>query len=458
LMAGAGVRLVGAVATTASAGLLGLLLDRCAVLRPRAGAIAGAACLFANLLVGRVTFAVGTAVALSSLVAMTSAHKVRWLVLVIGPVVTAAASPLAALFVALAGLAVLLRRPGCRAAVVLSVSGIVALAGSAWIGQEGQMPAPVDRELAGVLVCCIVVLVSASSVVRVGAVLTAGGLVLSLLIDTPVGMNALRLPAVFAAPVLLATSTRRLIVAVPAAALAVALVPPLTADDVSAIGEASNSRSYYVDLLAELDSVPLTGRVEIPPTLQRWEAVYVAASVPLARGWETQLDTGYNPLFFDAAPLDATTYRSWLHDNAVQYVALPDAALAEAGRDEATLIKAGLPYLHRVWTDAHWSLYAVARPTSTVTGAELVVQDATAVTFRAATPGPVTVRVRWSRWLTLTGPAGCLRDDATWTGIDVRQAGTYRLSSAVLPGDHRPLCGASESGGPSKIWPSVHLP
>jgi hypothetical protein len=308
--------------------------------------------------------------------------------------------------------------------------------------QGGQFPAPADRELAGVAVCCIVAVVSAQPAVRVGAVLVAGGLVVSLLVDTQVGMNVLRLPALFAAPVILATSRLRMGALLPTAALVVALVPPLTADDLTAIGEPSNDRSYYTELVDELGALPLSGRVEIPPTLQRWESVYVAASVPLARGWLTPLDAGYNPLFFDDAPLDAATYGAWLRSNAVQYVAVPDAELAEAGRAEVALVDTGLPYLHRLWTGLHWSVYAVARATATVSGGRLVSQDAVAVTFIASEPGPVLVRVRWSRWLTLSGPDGCLRSDGTWTVVDVRRAGRYRLSSAVLTGDGQPICGS----------------
>ena len=40
-------------------------------------------------------------------------------------------------------------------------------------------------------------------------------------------------------------------------------------------------------------------RVEIPFTANHWEARWVAPAVPLARGWERQLDGKRNPLFYD---------------------------------------------------------------------------------------------------------------------------------------------------------------
>jgi hypothetical protein len=299
------------------------------------------------------------------------------------------------------------------------------------------MPNPVDRAIAGVAVCCAVAVVTAYPMVRVGAILTAAGLLSSLLVDTPVGMNALRLPALFAAPIAVATSRLRVRVLAPAVAVIILLVPPLTADDVTAINEPSNDPSYYAELVREIHGLPLSGRLEIPPTLQRWESVYIAEHFPLARGWMTQLDAGYNSLFF-APVVTPSKYRKWLKDNAVQYVAVSDAAPAEAGVAETSLVKEGLPYLHQLWTGAHWTLYRVEHASATVTGAELISQDPASVTFRAAATGDVAVHVRWSRWLTLAGPDGCMRRHGTWTVVEAHQAGIYRLSSALIPGnDHR---------------------
>ena len=51
-------------------------------------------------------------------------------------------------------------------------------------------------------------------------------------------------------------------------------------------------------------------RVEVPMTVNHWEAADLAKVVPLARGWERQLDQKANPIFYDGEPLtavDATT-------------------------------------------------------------------------------------------------------------------------------------------------------
>jgi hypothetical protein len=439
-MAALGVQVVGVVATTTSSGLLGLLMTRCRVLRPRAGAAVGALCLVGNLVVGRLTFAVGLTIALATVLTFTISHRVRWIVLAVGPVLTWAASPLAALFLGLAVTAFVLWRRGGREGVVVIASTTLALGASFVFGQGGYMPAPIVRGLLGLTACVVVALTASHRLVRIGALVAAAGVVLAFTLQSQVGMNAIRLPAMFAAPILVATSRLRARVLVPAVALTVAVVPPLQPDDVTAIGSASNDAAYYTEVVDQLGTLPLSGRVEIPPTLQRWESVYVAETIPLARGWMTQLDAGYDSLFFDD-DLDARSYHRWLRQNAVQYVAVPDAELAEAGEAERGLIATGLPYLRPIWSGQHWTLYGVNNPTSTVTGATLVSQDAVSVAFRADRADDVRVRIRWSRWLILDGPGGCLFRSGNWTGVRITQPGTYTVDSA-LTSDAHVTCGS----------------
>ncbi len=439
LMAVLGVRFVGVAATALSAGLFGLLISRCHVLRARAGAVAGALCLFGNLVVGRLTFAVGVATGLTTLLALTFTHWSRWLLIVFGPIITWGASPLAALFLLLVGAALVIRRPKELSGILLTGAASVSLAASLLVGQRGYMPSPVVSGLAGFAACVVVAMSTQYRLVRIGAVLAACGVLLSMTVHTEVGMNAVRLPALFGAPVLVATSRLRMRRLVPAAAATVLLTPPLMSNDVTAIGNVNNEPSYYAELIAQLDSVPLTGRVEIPPTENRWESVYVAAHFPLARGWMTQLDTGYASLFF-APRLHEAAYRRWLHHNAVQYVALPDAQPAQAGAEETKLIASGLPFLHQLWKGDHWTIYTVAHPTATVTGAKLIAQNAASVRFRATAPTTVLLRVRWAPWLTLNRRGACLQRHGLWTDVVTSQPGTYMVGSAMVPGDRHREC------------------
>ena len=122
---------------------------------------------------------------------------------------------------------------------------------------------------------------------------------------------------------------------------------------------------------------------------------YFAASVPLARGWERQLDTANNPLFYGDEPLTPATYDSWLLDNGVRFVALPDAALDYAGKAEGQLVAAGVPGLTPVWHDAHWRVFSVAGATGIVSGpARPVLIDGGNVKLDMTGPGDALVRVR----------------------------------------------------------------
>jgi hypothetical protein len=302
------------------------------------------------------------------------------------------------------------------------------------------MPAPVARAVLGALACVVLALASGNRLVRVAALLTAAGIVLAFFVPSQVGMNAIRLPALFAAPALVATSGLRPTRLAAAVVAILCAVPPANPADIASIGSPAAERAYYTELLEELDSVPLTGRVEIPPTQQRWESVYVADRFPLARGWMTQLDTRFGGVFFGTDLLHPGSYRRWLRANAVQYVAVPDAALSSAGEAEAELIARGLDYLTPTFRGLHWTVYRVDGATATVSGARLLSQDAVSVSFDAAAAGPVLVRVRWSKWLILSGPDACLRMSGLWTEVVVSAPGRYRLDSDLFPGDAHREC------------------
>lgn len=212
--------------------------------------------------------------------------------------------------------------------------------------------------------------------------------------------------------------------------------PPVVPADLRSIGDPTGDPGYYAPLRAEVERRGLTGRVEVPPTRNYWEAARLG-EVPLARGWLRQADIDRNPLFFTTVPgatgtgvpLTVDSYRAWLDDNAVQYVAVPDAPLSWVGRAEAELVDGGLPYLTEVWSDRHWRLYAVSDPTPLV-GApgEVLHADGASVTFRTASAGTVPIRVRHSRWLTASDGATVAADEG-WTVVTVPRAGTYTLGS-----------------------------
>ncbi|HEY8302987.1 MAG TPA: hypothetical protein VIG42_00215, partial [Solirubrobacteraceae bacterium] len=222
------------------------------------------------------------------------------------------------------------------------------------------------------------------------------------------GGNAARLGPLLAGPLLagvLWEGRRALLLALAPALLYWQLATPIC-DYASIAGDPSVNASYYAPLLTELThlsaglttpgpggarptpgarhagptpgarhagstpgarhagSTPLAGDagrrtiVEVPLTKAHWEAAYLAGhdGVELARGWERQLDTRYAALFYGRT-LASRAYRTWLAENRVQYVALPDAPLDRAGALEGELIARGAPYLRELWRSEHWRLY-----------------------------------------------------------------------------------------------------
>jgi hypothetical protein len=198
----------------------------------------------------------------------------------------------------------------------------------------------------------------------------------------------------------------------------------------------STQAAYYTGVAGFLraqDGPP--GRVEVPFTRGHWEAVHLARHVPLARGWATQLDRRYNGLFF-AETLDPAAYERWLRRNAVRFVAVPDAPLDPAGRQEAALVRRGVPFLEPVWADANWRVYAVRDPLPLVSGAgSLERLTPGGFVVRARRRGAILVRARHTPYWTASGAAACVapaRDG--WTRVQARRAGRIALRARFAPG------------------------
>jgi hypothetical protein len=465
VMAVLGVRVTGVLALLAAATAFAALLVRTGVPRPLLGGLAGVVTIAGNLVSGRVTYGLGVAFGLAALLALTlprdappGRRRLRAALVVAGALLASATSPVAGLFVGLAGAALLLTRRyadglllGVAAALPLAVTGLL-------FGEGGWMNISRTDTTRATLTSLAVAALVAYRPVRAGALLSAAGVLLAALVHTPVGLNATRLVVMFGLPVLAAAA--RLpdwaVLRLPAglrhsgvsgAALAALLAaacwwqPPVVPADLRSVGEPASDPGYFAPLRAELARRGLAGRVEVPPTRNYWEAALLG-DVPLARGWLRQADIARNPLFFTAVPgatgtgvpLTADSYRAWLADNAVQYVAVPDADLSWVGRTEAEMIDAGLPYLTEVWSERRWRLYAVSDPTPLVSApGTLVRQDAVSVTFRMPGPGTALVRVRHSPWLHVDGQA-VLRADGEWTAVTVPRPGVYRVSSGGTAG------------------------
>ena len=159
--------------------------------------------------------------------------------------------------------------------------------------------------------------------------------------------------------------------------------------------------------------------MEVVPTEFHWEADYVAPAMPLARGWERQLDEADNPLFYGpAAHLNAASYRAWLVDNGVRFVAVPHARLDFAGISEARLVAAGVPGLDLIWRSPQWQLYRVEGSPGIVSApARLQSDSGDRIVVTTPQPGAVLVRVRYSPDWQLAAGEGCVGPEPAEGGI-----------------------------------------
>ncbi|WBB79907.1 hypothetical protein O7606_00385 [Micromonospora sp. WMMD882] len=455
-----GVRPLGALAALVGAVALGWLFVRHRARRPLLAGLLGAVVLVGNLASGRITFAVGLALGLLALVAVSARRPARPLRLVLAGLLAALttwASPVAGLFLGLAGTALLLaalrRGPGpghplpggwrtdrpVGEALTLCLAPAVALAPMALLfGNGGHQPFTAEsmRINVALAVLALAVLPRRRRTLRVGAALTVLLLVAAYHLPTPIGSNALRLPMLFALPLLAGYAP------LPAGWLAALLAAtvwwqnPVMTADLGRAGSPESSAAFYRPLAAELARRAPVGRVEVVPLRDHWESAYLPSTVPLARGWERQVDADRNAVFYTGR-LDAAGYADWLRANAVGYVAVaPDSVPDRWARDEAALVAGGLPYLRQVWSDDTWRLYAVTDPTPLVAApGRLLAADPGGVRFTApADAGDLLVRVRWSRWLSLDGPGGCLaRGPDGFVTVRVDVAGEYLLTSSLRP-------------------------
>ncbi|HTW40875.1 MAG TPA: hypothetical protein VMD79_00995 [Solirubrobacteraceae bacterium] len=430
------------------------------------------------LLSSRVPFDLGLALGLGALVLVRGERLWGGLVL---SILAALASPVAGAFLGLAFLTWTLagasrrrrtRRRRIRAwPAALTVAALAPILALTVAFPEGGTQPFVGSAfypaLAGV-VAIGVLLEGEQRLLRVGAALYALALIGSYALPTAVGGNADRLGALAAGPIAacaLACASRwrrrALIVLAPALLYWQANAP--VADFAAAAGDPSVNASYYAPLLAELHTLgvgyggPPTrpARIEVVATADHWEARWLAPHVMIARGWERQLDTYRNGLFYEEhTPLTAARYRAWLAQNAISYVALPDAPLDYSAQAEARLVRGQAPngahdrpppYLHEIWHARHWRLFAVLGATPLAQApAVLTGVGHASFTLDAPRAGTFTVRLRFTPYWSLASGSGCVSSaPGGWTQVQARQAGELRVVidfSLARILEHGPRC------------------
>jgi hypothetical protein len=458
-----GVRTLGALSVLASV----VLFERLAVNAygplARWGAAWFAVAAVGDLWIGRLSFALGVSFALAALLVLIRGRP-AWAGLLAA--LCAASSPVAGLLLALAGLTHALAERSPRALLALAAPPVaVVLALALLFPEGGTEPYPVlsFAATAVVVVAFLVALPPAQRLLRVGALVYLLACALCLVVHTPMGSNVERYAVLLAGPLLVCglavgaapTERRR---PTPVIALALGVIAAWVAwgpvrETLAVSGNESTRSSYYAPVerfLARVAAPPAPPvRVEVPLTRSHWEAALLAPTVSLARGWEKQLDERFNRALLAPGPT-AASYRRWLREQAVAYVALPDTPLDPSSAQEGRLIRRGLPFLREVFVSRHWTVYAVVAPTPLVSGpGRLMSLGHDSFTLHASSAGAFVVRVHFTRYWTLAGGAGCVgRAPGGWTSVVASAPGTVRVAARFSLAR---AFGGSGSCGPSSF-------
>ena len=458
-----GTREAGLLAVVAGAAVLAALLRGGFGDGPRVrwAVLWGALGLTSLLWTGRLTFALGTTIALGALLA---AQRGRPGLAVLLAALSAVASPVAGAFLALAMGAWFLaparassdppmgwvRRRSTLVPATIAAAGVLpTLLISVAFPSGGDFPFTLPSllpTLAGAVLLAAV-LPSEHRALRIGAALYALVVLLSGVVPSPMGGNAARLGALFAGPLAVAAlpaRSRWLLLVVPAFLYWQWAAP--VDDVVRARDDPSTKAAFYAPLVEQLRARGAQ-RVEVPFTDGHYESRHLAKDVALARGWERQLDREVNALFYEDG-LTPARYERWLRDVAVDHVALPDAPIDYSAADEAALVRTVPPFLREVWRGDGWRLFAVVRPTPIARGARLVSMDADEVVLDVRAGRPVDLRVRWTPYWVVAAGAGCVRKAGAWTAVAPSRSGRLRLATRFAPGRVRstaPRCTDSAS-------------
>ncbi|MGV9883346.1 hypothetical protein [Streptomyces sp. NPDC003006] len=445
LMAAVGVKTVTVLSGIAGAWLVAALIERTGVRRPLWPAVLASLGVWCNVASGRTTFALGLAFAFAACLALVRGR--RAVVAVVCAALATMASPVAGLFLVVAGAAYFFVRDWGRAAALIVPPFLVVATTTVLFPFSGEQPMPFDRILPPVICSLALILAGPREwrVPRWGAAVYAAGTVLTYLIPSPIGTNVERLAELVGPAALLAAllapgrdRARRIALTV-ALVLSSAWVLQKTVEDLTVSTKVPGWAADTQGVVRELERLRADRtRVEVVPARNHREATALAPYVNMARGWNRQLDIERGRLFYDGT-FSAATYRAWLDRWAVGYVVLPSGRPDGPAEDEAELVASGPEWLEPVWRDAHWRIFRVRNPVPLVSEPASVVRTTGSdVVVHVPERGSVTVRLVYSPWLRAEG--ACLKRQGEFTRLSVPAPGTYRISSGYGPSPSPSTC------------------
>ena len=392
--------------------------------------------LASDLLIGQVPFLLGAAAGSWALVCLRANRPRLAFVLAVA---CSVASPLAGVFLVLVipTFAVIV---GLRAA--LPLLGALAGVGASVIVDGAGGPFPFALLVAvWSLLFCIATFALTRRDERAVRVFIATFFVVSLLayvIPNPIGGNIARLGQFVALPLIWHLVPRLrvrniAVIALLVCSSAVWTAWPAISSIARGAADPSSSRTYYTGLLRFLSTQdPRKGRLEVVFTREHWESLFVAQAFPIARGWERQTDLGVNNVLYHEA-LNAMSYHTWLDDNAVSLVALPDAPIDYAGQAEQRLLRNPPTYLEPVWHDGHWQVWRVLHAQPLASGAATMRSLGPAsFVLHFAAAGEAVVRIRDSELWSITSGKACVSTQHSgWIKVETRKAGDVTLRAQL---------------------------
>lgn len=434
-----GTRLFGVLGALLVAGLGATLVHRLVarvdgLRHPQVASVLFAIGGLSSLYGGRLTFLFGVAMGLCALLAALGR---RWWLTALWSVVAAVTSPVAGVFVGVIGCAVWCSRAlSRRQGTALAVGGTAPVLAIAVLFPEGgTFPFPFGGIVNVLAVTAALAVLGWRYRFMRWMCLGYGAFCLvSALPQMPIGGNAARLAALGAPVALVMVSRLRLqwsaLLLVP---LLVLQWAPVSLTFRGGLEQAD--ASFYTPLLEVLRGIDGPKRIEVVPVVSHAEADHVAIEVPIARGWDRQLDRKFNGLFYGDT-LEPAQYLDWLDEHGVTLVAIADTDLDEGGVLEQQLLDDPPDALHLVWQDDVWRLYEV-RPAPTLVDGdarllELGIDDFVLDVGQAA---DVHVKVRFSPWFRVASGDACVLDDGDgWITVRARSAGTVRVSADLTLG------------------------
>ncbi|MER6563505.1 hypothetical protein ABT300_38440 [Streptomyces sp. NPDC001027] len=445
LMALFGVRAVSVLSGVSATWLLATLLERALPRVSMWPALVGALGLWYNVVLGRTTFALGLAFALAGLLAVAdrAPRPARLAAAALGALFATMGSPVAGLFLLVAGAGYLVdRQYGKCLALSLPPVAVVGVT-TLLFPFQGEQPMAWGRMILPVLLSAAVVWAAPREwrVVRASSAVYAVGVVLTWVVPSPVGNNVERLALLFAPAVLLAAALHRRSGAFRHGGRrtrmrAMALVTALSVSYLCATSLTHLRRpdpvpgwvTHTDGVIAALDRLGADrGRVELPTDDDHRGATLLGPHFELMRGWNQQLDVERGRLFYEGH-LDGPRYYAWLRHWAVGFVVLHDGTPDRSAERETALIKEGQRWLEPVWQDRYWKIYRVRDTLPLVSApAELLRAGEADLTLSMPGAGSSIVRIAYSPWLRAEG--ACVTADGPWTRLTAPRAGVYRLTS-----------------------------